>query len=101
MSDQVDFVTALLKAAFRLSEALYRRTGGNLQAVVFSGVRWGTPGRSYAEGVDIGERAQRVHAGLPWGSVVGLFCKSLVDRAQHDIDRAVADDLNLDPPRDP
>ncbi|MBL3669291.1 hypothetical protein JL475_25545 [Streptomyces sp. M2CJ-2] len=92
--DRVDFVTALLKTASKLSEALYRRSGGNLQATVFFGVRWGTPGKPYAEDVDISERAQRIRAGLPRDSVVDLFYKSLVDRAQHDLDRALADDLN-------
>jgi transcriptional regulator with XRE-family HTH domain len=92
--DQVDFVAALLKTAFRLSEGLYRRVGGNLQAAVFSGVRWGTPGKPYAEDIDISERAQRIRAGLPRGSVVDLFYRALMDRAQYDIDRAIADDLN-------
>lgn len=92
--DQVDFVTTLLTTASRLSQNLFRRTGGSLQAAVFSGSRWGAPGKPYPEDIDIRERAQRIRAGLPQGSAVDLFYKALQDSAQHDIDRAIADDLN-------
>lgn len=92
--NKVDFVTALLKTASRLSEDLFRRTGGSLQAAVLTGFRWGTPGKPYPEDIDISERAQRIRAGLPRGSAVDLFYKALQDSARHNIDRAIADDLD-------
>ncbi|MDW8806148.1 hypothetical protein P1P68_15470 [Streptomyces scabiei] len=92
--DQVDFVTVLLKTASRLSEDLFRRTGGSLHSAVLSGFRFGTPGQPYQEDLDISERAQRIRAGLPRGSAVDLFYKALVDSAQRNIDRASTDDLS-------
>ncbi|MFI2036145.1 helix-turn-helix domain-containing protein [Streptomyces bottropensis] len=92
--NNLDFLTALLKTAFRLSEDLFRRTGGSLRSAVFSGVRSRGLGQPYQEDVDISERAQRIRAGLPRGSAVDLFYKALQDSAQHNIDRAIADDLN-------
>jgi transcriptional regulator with XRE-family HTH domain len=92
--DNVDFVTALLKTAFRLSEDLFRRTGGSLHSAVFSGVRSRGLGEPYREDVDVSEHAERIRAGLPRGSAVDLFYKALQDSAQHNIDRAIADDLN-------
>ncbi|MEW2559680.1 helix-turn-helix domain-containing protein [Streptomyces griseorubiginosus] len=91
--EHVDYVSALLKTAFRLSEDLFRRTAGNLHASVVSGFRSGTPGQPYPEDLDIRERAQHIRARLPRGSAVDLFYKALVDSAQHNIDRTVADDL--------
>jgi transcriptional regulator with XRE-family HTH domain len=92
--DQVDFVTVLLKTASRLSEDLFRRTGGSLHSAVLSGFRFGTPGQPYPEDLDISERAQRIRASLPRGSAVDLFYKALADSAQRNIDRASTDDLN-------
>jgi transcriptional regulator with XRE-family HTH domain len=92
--DQVDFVTVLLKTASRLSEELFRRTGGSLHSAVFSGARSGTPGQPYSEDLNIIKRAQRIRANLSRGSSVDLFYKALEDRAQHNIDRESTDDLN-------
>ncbi|MFG2885326.1 helix-turn-helix domain-containing protein [Streptomyces sp. NPDC048297] len=92
--EHVAYVTVLLKTASRLSEDLFRRTAGNLHAAVVSGFRSGTPGQPYPEDLDIRERAQRIRASLPRGSAVDLFYKALVDSAQHNIDRAIADDLS-------
>lgn len=92
--DRVDFVTALLSAASRLSEDLLRRTDGSLQEAVLTGFRWGTPGQPCPEDTAISERAQRIRAGLPRGSAVDLFYKALQDSARHNIDRAIADDLD-------
>lgn len=91
--DRVDFVTALLKTAYRISEDLFRRTGGSLHSAVFSGVRSRGLGQPYQEDVDVNERAQSVRAGLPRGSTIDLFYKALQDSAQHNIDRAIANDL--------
>ncbi|WP_432199028.1 hypothetical protein [Streptomyces sp. bgisy027] len=92
--ERVDFVAVLLKTASRLSDDLFRRTVGGLHSAIFSGFRFGTPGQPDPEDLDIIERAQRIRAGLPRGSAVDLFYKALTDRAQHSIDRAIADDLN-------
>ncbi|MEU1891190.1 helix-turn-helix domain-containing protein [Streptomyces pristinaespiralis] len=92
--NRIDFMTTLLKAAFRLSEDLFRRTSGNLHAAVFSGVRWGTPGHPYPEDVDISKRAELIRMRLPRGSAVDRFYKALLDSAQHNMDRATAEDVN-------
>ncbi|HLL37653.1 MAG TPA: helix-turn-helix domain-containing protein [Streptomyces sp.] len=92
--NNVDFVTALLKTASRLSEDLFRRTGGSLHSAVFSGVRSRGLGEPYPEDVDVSDRAERIRAGLPRGSAVDIFYKALQDSARHNIDRAIADDLN-------
>ncbi|GGT44384.1 hypothetical protein [Streptomyces purpureus] len=91
--DRVEFESALLKAASRPSEDLFRRTGGSLHSAVFSGVRSRELGKPYQEDVDVSERVQRLRAGLPRGSAVDLFYKALQESAQHNIDRAIADDL--------
>lgn len=91
--DRVEFVSTLLKTASRLSEDLFRRTGGSLHSAVFSGVRSRELGKPYQEDVDVSERVQRIRAGLPRGSAVDLFYKALQESAQHNIDRAIADDL--------
>ncbi|MFI1952982.1 helix-turn-helix domain-containing protein [Streptomyces xinghaiensis] len=91
--DQVSFVTALLNAASRLSEDLFRRTGSSLHAAVFSGVRSRPLGEPYREDIEVKERAERVRAGLSRGSAVDLFYKSLLETAQHNMDRAVAEDM--------
>ncbi|TPQ18968.1 helix-turn-helix domain-containing protein [Streptomyces sporangiiformans] len=92
--DRVDLVATMLKTASRLSEDAFRRTGGNLHAAVFNGVRWGTPGKPYAEDIDISQRAKHIRAGLPRGSVVDRFYKALQDSAQRSIDQVSAEDLN-------
>jgi hypothetical protein len=92
--DRVEYMTTLLKTASRLSEDLLRRTGGSLHSAMFSGVRSRAFGKPYQEDVDVSERAQRIRAGLPRGSAADLFYKALQESAQHNIDRAIADDLN-------
>ncbi|WP_264201620.1 helix-turn-helix domain-containing protein [Streptomyces antimicrobicus] len=92
--DRVDFVSTLLKTASRLSEDLLHRTGGRLYSALFSGVRWRELGKPYQEDVDISDRARHIRAGLPRGSAVDLFYKALQESAQHNIDRAIAEDLD-------
>jgi transcriptional regulator with XRE-family HTH domain len=92
--EDVNFVSALLKAADRLSKELLRRTGASLRAAVFSGVRSRSLGAPYQEDVEVVEHVQRIRAGLPRGSVVDLFYKALQEKAQYEIDRVMSDDFN-------
>jgi len=91
--EHVDYVTVLLKTASRLSEDLFRRTAGNLHAAVVSGFRSGTPGQPYQK---TSTSANAPNASVPACHEVlpSTFYKALVESAQHNVDRAIADDLS-------
>ncbi|MEU7324785.1 hypothetical protein ABZ682_30165 [Streptomyces griseoviridis] len=94
--EETKFVTEVLHAAAQHSEELYRRVGGYLMSSVTSGVKSTSPGEPYPKDLQIRERATRVRAILPAGSLEDRLYAALQDHASAEIGRALREDLDFD-----
>jgi len=94
--EETEFVTEVLRAAAQHSEELYRRVGGYLMSSVTSGVKSSSPGEPYPKDLEIRERATRVRATLPAGSLEDRLYAALQDHASAEIGRVLREDLDFD-----